>query len=66
MLGPMKVCSVNFHMSYFHMFVSWPEKPVPTVLAPISVPGKKVPTVPVHGSGSVPVPSCYLLRRYAL
>ena len=37
-------------------FSSW--KMVPTVAVLISVPGKTVPTVPVSGSGSVPVPSC--------
>ena len=35
-------------------FGSW--KTVPAVPVPRSVPGKKVPTVPVSGSGSVPGP----------
>ena len=37
-------------------FGSW--KTVPAVPVPRSVPAKKVPTVPVSGSGSVPGPPC--------
>ena len=35
-------------------FGSW--KTVPAVPVPLSVSGKRVPTVPVSGSGSVPEP----------
>ena len=38
-------------------FGSW--KTVPAVPVPVSVSGKKVPTVPVSGSGSLPERPCF-------